>query len=379
MTYFRELTSPEDIVRLLKTFGKPVTTLATTEGGLPIQSVRLGGDTPPAVIVKAGSHASEVAGIHAALTLVEEGLDTPHEVHVIPCGSPFDFGGYRRALAHASGEEVEIHSDDECLALLSRLGRRFYEGEHFTLFHVGEMVFAWVDQEKLDARDLFYRQLDPLAHRDPHLRHELAGRRIFFPNALYYDEGRGCYDHGGLASWATPGGQVTNLNRMYDRYDAPVEVRSAREFCERVKPGMVIDLHESCINTRIPDQLRTSGEELGSHFLILPPIHGPGFEAVESPVAEAMVEATQRVGWKCFTKEQLQAAWGYDSTEYFHGYLRYDNWPAMAFYQWAARFAKAAITVETRLDLPPETRVDIHTTLVRAALDRYAQLVEEDR
>ncbi|MHC4714538.1 MAG: hypothetical protein ACYTAN_14930, partial [Planctomycetota bacterium] len=147
MPYFREITSGDDVARFVEESGRPVKTLGTAMGGAPVQVVRLGGDRKPAVVIKGGSHATEIGGIHAALTLITEGIDTDREVHVIPCGDPFGYGGYRRALSHAVGEAVSVSSDDECLSALERVGRRFYEGEHFALYHVGDLVFAWADQK----------------------------------------------------------------------------------------------------------------------------------------------------------------------------------------------------------------------------------------
>ena len=307
MAFFSEITSGADVAAFVAGSGRQFRRLGTALGGAPIQAVRLGGDKKPAVVIKAGSHASEVAGVHAALTLIREGLDTQHEVWVIPCGDPFGFDGYRKALSHAAGEQVDIGNDDECLAALERFGRRFYEGEHFRLFDVNGIVFCWADQERLDARGLFYGEMDRLAQRDPRLTAEIADKRILYPNAVYYaGEGQWPYDHGALVSLVSPFGQVNNMNGFFDRCFAPEEVSCVRGFCEQIKPGLAIDLHESCINTRIPEALRNSGESLGDHFLILPQVHGPSFDQVETPVAEAMLEATRRAGHECFTREHLQ-------------------------------------------------------------------------
>lgn len=375
MTYFADVTTGEDIARFVDGCGKPVKTLGTAKGGAPIQAVKLGGDRKPAVLIKGGSHATEIAGIHAALTLIEEGLETDNEVYVIPCGSPFDYGGYRRALAYAAREEVRIDSDEECLSELTRLGERFYDGEHFALFHVGEMVFAWADQRHFDARQLFYGRMDVLARSDSKLCWEISGKRIFYPNAVYHGgEGQGPYDHGGLVSLVSPLGWVNNINGFFDRTDAPEEVRCVAEFCDKLKPKLVIDLHESCINARIPEALTRSGEKLGDHFLILPPVHGPSFETVETPVAEAMLAATAEAGHDCFTQSQLEASWGYDETDFYHGYLRFLKRGASSFYRWVLLFAEVSIVVEPRMDMPCSERVDIHVAAVRAALDRYGEL-----
>jgi hypothetical protein len=218
--------------------------------------------------------------------------------------------------------------------------------------------------------------MDALVREDPCLRHEITGKRIFYPNAVYYDEGQGSYDHGGLVSFVNPDGWVGGMNSFYDRYDAPGEVTCVREFVETVRPGLALDLHESCINARIPKELLDSGDKIGTHFLILPSVHGPTFEKVETPVAEAIVEATGRAGHECFTREHLEASWGYGETDYYHGYLRWNARGSSSFYKWVLRFAEASIVVEPRMDQPCETRVAVHTAAVRGALEKYSQLSE---
>jgi len=375
MAFYGNVTSGADVAAMVEGTGRMFKRLGTALGGAPIQAVRLGGEKKPAVIIKAGSHASEIAGVHGALTLIDEGIDTEHEVWVIPCGDPFGFDGYRKALAHAAGAQVAIADDEECLAALDRFGRRFHEGEHFALFDVNGIVFCWADQARFDARALFYGQMDRLARRDPRLRAEIAGKRILYPNAVYYrGEGQGPYDHGALVSVVSPFGMVNNMNGFFDRTFAPEEVACVREFCREIRPGLAIDLHESCINTRIPQYLRDSDEDLGDHFLILPEVHGPGFEAVETPVAEAMLEGTRRAGHECFTRKHLEASWGYDETDYYPGYVRFLKRGACSFYKWALLYAQASIVVEPRMDRPCAERAQVHTAAVRAGIEKYAEI-----
>ena len=380
--YFKGLNTGKDIASFLENHSNNVKVIATTLDGNPIQVVKISEGRKPAIFLKAGNHSSEIAGIHALLTLLVEGLDTPFETYMVPCGNPFDFGGYQYALSYAIGKKVQIHNDAECFSVLTDLGQKVYEGDGFSLFQVGEIIFAYVDQEKLDPRILFYGKLDKLSLRDPYLRSTLLGRRIFFPNTVYYKEDYGPYDKAGLSAWTSKDGYISNLNRLYDRYDIPPELSSIREFCERLKPAMVIDLHESCINTRIPNKLKESGEQIGNHFLILPSEHEAtrlGIEGIETKIAEAMIEGTENYGFKCFTRNQLEASWGYSNTDYFKGYLRKDTRDAMPFYRWAIRFADISITSETIMDIPLEKRINIHTTLVHKALEAFTHLMDLEK
>ena len=379
--YFKELNTGKDIASFVNHHFDNIKVLDTTLDGNSIQAIKICKGRKPAIILKAGNHSSEIAGIHALLTLLVEGLDYPFEIYVIPCGNPFDYGGYQYALSYAIGKKIQIHDDAECFSVLTNLGQKVYEGDGFSLFLVGEIIFAYVDQEKLDSRILFYGKLDKLTLNNPHLRNILSGRRIFFPNTIYYQEDYGSYDKGGLSAWTSRDGFVSNLNRLYDRYDVPPELSSIRKFCERLKPAMVIDLHESCINTRIPRIIKESGEQIGNYFLILPSEHEAtqlGIVGIETKIAETMIEETENAGFKCFTRNQLKASWGYSNTDYFKGYLRKDVRDAMPFYRWAIRFADISITSETIMNIPLEKRINIHTTLVRRALDAFRKIINNE-
>ena len=376
--YFKELVTGKDIARFVERYSNNIKEIATTLDENPIQVVKISEGRKPSIFLKAGNHSSEIAGIHALLTLLVEGLDTPFETYMIPCGNPFDFGGYQYALSYMCEKKIYINSNAECLSILTDAGQNIYDGDGFSLFQVGEIIFAYIEQEKLDSRILFYGKLNELSLKDPHLRSALLGKRIFFPNKIYYKEDYGPYEKAGLSAWTSKDGYVSNLNRLYDRYDIPPELYSIREFCERLKPAMVIDLHESCINTRIPRKLKESDNQIGHYFLILPPEHISSIPGIEKQVAETMIAETEKAGFKCLTRDQLEVSWGYPDTDYFKGYVRKDVIDAMPFYRWATRFADVSITSETVMDMPIEKRIDIHTTLVRAALDAFRNLIDTE-
>ena len=132
-------------------------------------------------------------------------------------------------------------------------------------------------------------------------------------------------------------------------------------------------------NTGIPSKLKESGEQIGNYFLILPPEHIATLPGIETQIAEAMIAGTEKAGFKCFTRNQLEASWGYPDTDYFKGYLRKDVRDEMPFYRWAIRFADVSITSETIMDVPIEKRIDIHTTLVSAALDAFAHSIDSEK
>ena len=377
--YFRELCTGKDIASFVDHYFDHVEVLATTLNGNKIQAIKISEGHKAAVLLKGGNHSSEIAGIHALLTMLIEGLKFPFDIYLIPCGNPFDYGGYQYALSYAIGEKVQIDSDSECFSILTKFGKKIYEEDHFILFQVGKIIFTYVNQEKLDPRTLFYGRLDEITINNSRLRYIISGKRIFFPNTIYYREDYGPYDKGGLSAWTSKDGFVSNLNRLYDRYEVPPELSSIRKFCEKIQPAMVIDLHESCINTRIPKKIRESNETIGNYFLILPPEHESiqlNIKNIETKIAEEMIKGPEKNGFKAFSRKNLEASWGYQHTDYFEGYLRKDVRDAMPFYRWAIRFADISITSETIMNIPIEKRINIHIALVHSALNALARSIK---
>ena len=91
-----EVRTADDLFDFIKSCRLRSQIIGRTEQGLPIYSLRLGGKRKPAIVIKAGSHASEIGAIYGALKVIEDGLQSDHEIHLIPCCCPHDFGGEQR-------------------------------------------------------------------------------------------------------------------------------------------------------------------------------------------------------------------------------------------------------------------------------------------
>jgi hypothetical protein len=365
----------EDLLAFLKRQRTSSRIIARTAPGLPIYSFKLGGRRKPAIVIKAGSHASEIGAIHGALRLLEEGLESEHEIHLIPCACPQDFAGYNYLLSWASGKKVNLATDADCWQALESLGRKFYERKHDALYRVGELVFGYVDQRHTDPRALAYGELDRLSQADPQLAYELGGRRIIFPNFIFHKEQANSYDQGALVCCANWEGWVGNPNRFYDNFEPPLEVRCVRELCEQVKPGLIIDMHESAAIRKLKEGGRKATDQIISqqHYLVLPPVHGPRFEEIETPVAEGALKSTRAAGFAPLDQKTLAKGWGFGKNAYFNGYVRSDQRPIIAFYQWGMRY-EASIVVESGMNQPLKDRCAIQAAAVRGAIAAYAKL-----
>ncbi len=70
--------------------------LGRAPDGSPLVSIETGGQKEPAIFISAGSHATEQAGVGAAVALIDE-LETDHRVYVLPCRDPVGLNGFAHA------------------------------------------------------------------------------------------------------------------------------------------------------------------------------------------------------------------------------------------------------------------------------------------
>jgi hypothetical protein len=195
----------------------------------PIVAVKAGGQKKPAIVISAGSHATEHAGPVAAVELIDR-LQTEHEVWVVPTRDPIGMNGFSYALGLGLGEVPQLDSLEAAEALLRSRGEVLVDAEGMLLVVIGEYGYA--------NRGL-YRQVEKGA---PYLA-ALRGRRIYFPSRAEDQPGAGPLQRA-YTLVVTAEGEVLHLNRFHDTAWAPAEVRAIRRLMARVQTGLTFDLHE---------------------------------------------------------------------------------------------------------------------------------------
>ena len=195
----------------------------------PIVAVKIGGKKKPAIFIGAGSHATEQAGVTAAVELIH-GLQTEHEVYVIPVRDPIGLNGYRYALSLGLGHEPSVGSIAEAEGLLRERGEVILDRDDILLAVFGEYGYA---NRVLYGR---FEKGDPIL--DP-----LRGRRIFFPSRADDQEGAAPLERA-YTLVVSLDGEVLHLNRFHDTSWAPAEVRFTRRLMAEIQPGLTLDLHE---------------------------------------------------------------------------------------------------------------------------------------
>lgn len=218
-----------DLLTTLKNRGHNWRQLGIAPDGSSLISVRCGGDRLPAIFISAGSHSTEHAGVSAAVELIDQ-LETPHQVHVLPCRDPIGLGGFRHALSLSLGDVPDFQTMDEAESLLRQEGEILYDEQERLLVRIGEYGYA--------TRSL-YRHIPAGAECLKPLR----GRRLWWPSQYRDVEGSGPFQRA-YTQIVTPDSEILHLNRFHDTAWAPLEPQAAAGLMNEIKPELSFDLHE---------------------------------------------------------------------------------------------------------------------------------------
>lgn len=225
----RPFTGYGELLDTLRQRGRRYRILAAAPDKSPVVAVKTGGTKRPAILISAGSHATEQAGVVAAVELIER-LETEHEVWVVPTRDPIGMSGYRHALSLGLGELPELDSLEDAEVLLRKRGDVLFDADGTLLVRIGEYGYA--------NRGL-YRQVEQGAA----FLEALRGRRIYFPSLSDDQPGAGPLERA-YTLVVTPDGEVLHLNRFHDTAWAPAEVLAVRRLMAEIQPGLTFDLHE---------------------------------------------------------------------------------------------------------------------------------------
>ncbi|MCC6310064.1 MAG: hypothetical protein IT345_04015 [Trueperaceae bacterium] len=236
----------EGIAAWLEGRGLRVGKLGENFAQQPLLCVQTGGGSAKPIVVTAGAHAGEPAGVLAALQLlVEHDFQAP--TYFVPLRDPFAWQGFAGALLHASPTiELPEHLDHAAArALLMEHGAWHAEYGDLLVTEIGGIVFATMPPQNppIGPRQLEQAVNQALAS-DQALVERTLGKRIVFPsNSGPTAEGVRDFDRAFSATVRTPG-MVADMNRGFGGPEEPNEVRLLRELVDRLEPGLVLDLHE---------------------------------------------------------------------------------------------------------------------------------------
>lgn len=250
----------EEVLETIDETGVPRRRLGRAPDGSPIVAAEAGGDAEPSIVITAGAHATEQAGVSAAVDLIER-LETDHRVYVVPSRDPVGLTGYEHALELATGGDVAVETRADVRELLRSEGETVYRDDEFVVSLIGEYGFATREPTEVGVPVL--DTLKEFTETNPDVLEPLRGRRIFTASNHTTVEGAE-----GLKRAYTlvvdPSGTPLHLNRFFTTPWAAAESRCVRQLMEEVEPALTFDCHEtSRQEDRYHISLRPQGTEEG--------------------------------------------------------------------------------------------------------------------
>ncbi len=121
-----------DLLKAIEKRGHKSRVLGCAPDGSPVIAVKCGGDRKPAIFIGSGSHATEHAGVVAAVELMDD-LKTDHEVWILPCRDPIGLSGFPYALSLALGKAPDINTVEEAENFLREKGEVIYDEDDLLL------------------------------------------------------------------------------------------------------------------------------------------------------------------------------------------------------------------------------------------------------
>lgn len=351
-----------------------VTVLGNTVDGAPIVVARGGGDRTPAVFITAGSHATEHAGVSAAVQLIDE-LDTEHQVFVIPTRDPVAHDGFAHALSLGLGETPSFDDFDQLEEILKGAGEILFEDDDFLLTLIGDYGYASARPETrtevVEEGEVHFRagpkRKNPQGygygrmkqiHRDqPEILTPLLGRRVYQPAGQSGVVGTNLFDRA-YTLIVSLDGEILHINRFHDTAWAPVEPRVTRQLLADIRPGISFDLHESA---GMDDRFWLSARKLPD----------PANQALEAKAATATIQAIAASGATLANEEDAPSKW-FDMSEQAVFWLdatrRGEGFNLMDF---CSREYGLAFGTEMGMYGSFEGRVDMALTTVRTAVSVF--------
>lgn len=220
-----------------------------TEGyapdGSPIVAIEGGGDADPPLLVTAGAHATEHAGVRAAVALFDE-LETDRRVVVVPTRDPVGLNGYEYAVETATDQDVTFGSFPELAEVLRSHSDVVVKDGDMLLALIGDIGFATREPspEKSSCLSLMSTLKKHAADPDSDLLEPFKGRRIYAP-AGHTDVAETGDFQRAYTFVISPRGEFMHLNRFFDKAWAPPETRCVRNLMADIEPALTFDLHES--------------------------------------------------------------------------------------------------------------------------------------
>lgn len=322
------------------------------------------GSDLPLVLVTAGAHAEEAAGVITAWRLAQDPGYTGRMAFV-PCRDPLGWDGISRTLGRLVGEaDLDLQNHRHAVQVYRHYGEVIYDRDGMVIALVGPLALMSLDPSHPGNADTGEYIQDYLP-KHPELVQALRGRTLLVPGTPRHAEGRNVYGWGGGPSvYVDESGRVGNFNRFFASEHPPVEVASLRDFADGVKPGWVFDLHENF------------GDAFGLYTNAA--LVGRG-----EPVYRAMIDAVRDSGCPIMPLKELLRYLGLSEgmlVELYPGVYSANperRPPPDAFGVYVTKLGAACFTTEMGMERPLAYRCRATEVAVRAGLKAVEKLGKE--
>jgi len=367
-----------EIVDRVSETSHPYRTLGRAPGGEPLIAVETGGERTPAILISAGAHATEQAGVSAAVELIDR-LETDHRTYIVPSRDPVGLNGYPYALSLPMGDRPTIETFDDVESILLSEGEVVHRDDDLVLSLIGD--YGYISKrpsiEGVSPHLVSLYTLQQFRSEDSDRLEPFKGRRIYPVPVQPEIEGNGPFQR----AWTiivTPSGGVVDLNRLYDSAWAPPETRCMRRFMTEIDPGLVFDLHE----------IQPTED---NYHVSIRPFEDPEEDRWERRIADEMVRAVEASGTPILDRElnpDLEDAVGESSDEktespdhkrLARGVYRSQSEPEpgeQSLVDYAAAEHGLAITDETGMYGTFQNRVESAVLAVQAGVSEFERRYE---
>ena len=355
-----DIRTVEDLISWLQDHGISYEVLGKNFAGQPIIVVKKEGSGGEPLVITAGAHTSEPAGVLATLLLLRD-LDIDNPLYVVPLRDPFGWQGYELCLEYALGEAVTLtdHMSLEDL-LLDRGEEILLKEPGFVLARIKDIVFAsLVPPGRPTGPREVEQRVNQVLRDHPELMSSLVGSRVVFPGNA--GDSEGVWDfYRAFSAVISDDGIVADMNRQFGGVNEPPEVSMLRQLVDDVQPGMVLDIHEG----------------QGSTFYLFVPGY---YQSEETQHYTKLIWDTMVAeGVKMFTVSDLAKALGPQTVKDLDeplpgvlvGKIEGNRRAGTSFAGYCRRFGPS-ITFETGRWAPLAQRVGLHLLAAKTLIEAY--------
>ena len=232
----------DDLVAAVDRTDAQLRTLGYAPGGRPLVVVETGGERTPAVLVTAGAHATEHAGVCAAVELIDS-VETDHQLCIVPTRDPVGLDGFDAALALGYNHTDTTTTVEQARSAVAAAGEIIHEDEWLTVGLIGDYGYA-ITRDRPCGSGSVLQTLKQYTETQPDVLSQLAGRRVFTTTGANDIDGARPFERT-YTLIIDPAGRPMHLNRFFTDQWAPVETRCIRALMAMIEPGLTIDNHET--------------------------------------------------------------------------------------------------------------------------------------